>query len=815
MIARVALSGAVFSMDKLYDYRVPSALAESVAPGKRVSVPFGRGNRRREGMVFSLGEDTPRGELKELDGVLDELPILEEGSLRLAEWMKRRFFCTYYEAVKAMLPAGIWLKAREMCRLTDPAKKEEAYLAAGEDGNAKAILDSLYASEGGCPADDLRDAFGKSAEGALKLLTEAGVIRLTADIRQAVPDKLETIAALAISAEEAYSVSEGKRKRAPQQAELLRLLSEMGEAGVKELLYFTGAGIGSIRALEKAGLITLRKEEVFRRPEYTAGDKPRLDRLNGEQTAAFEGLSELLRQEEAAGALLYGVTGSGKTAVYIRLIREALSLGRRALVLVPEIALTPQLVATFYQHFGERVAVLHSSLTVAQRYDEWKRIREGLVDVAVGTRSAVFAPLKDLGLIILDEEQENTYQSENAPRYHARDVAKFRCVHRKALLVLGSATPSVETMYEAQRGRLKLFRLRERFNERALPRVSIVDMKEELRGGNGSCISAFLREELSENLRRGEQSILFLNRRGSSSVVSCPECGFTFSCPHCSVKMTYHAANSRFMCHWCGHSQPMTRRCPECGGILNYGGLGTQKAEEELLALFPDVGILRMDTDTVSAAHPHQELLNRFEKERIPILLGTQMVTKGLNFENVTLVGVLSADQSLYAGDYRAQERTFSLITQVVGRSGRGSLPGRAVIQTYTPESEVIRCASRQDYDAFYASEIQTRELLSAPPFRAIYALTVTGTEEGKVLRCVTQLREALASSAAAMPEVRVLGPAPAGVLRVNERFRYRVILTSPPSGEVRALTAGALRSFSSDSRYRDLAFYGTVDPLD
>ncbi len=814
MIARVALSGAVFSIDKLYDYLVPTKLEGDAAPGKRVSVPFSKGNRRQEGMVFALADQSDVRKLKPIDAFLDDTPILDPESLKLAGWIRQRCFCTYYDAIKAMLPAGIWLKADEVCSLCNPADKESAYAAASGDPDAEALLDVLYSFDGSCSMNVVRSALGSDAAAVVEKLTEAGVLQQSAELKKAVNDRTATLASLTVSAEEALDLSKRKKKSAPQQSELLRLLSELGETGTKELCYFTGAKMNSIRLLEKAGLISLRQQEVFRRPDYTADEKPRITQLNGEQQKAYEGLRELLREGKASASLLYGVTGSGKTAVYIQLIRDVLNAGRQSLVLVPEISLTPQLVSVFYSHFGDRVAVLHSSLTVAQRYDEWKRIRNGLVDVAVGTRSAVFAPFHNLGLIILDEEQENTYQSGNSPRYHAREVAKYRCVQHNAMLLLGSATPSVESMYEANRGVYHLFCLRGRYNTRPLPQVIIADMKRELGKGSGS-IGTILRRELEENFDRGEQSILFLNRRGTSSLVHCPECGYVYSCPSCSVKLTYHAANGRFMCHFCGHSQPMEKRCPACGGILSFGGLGTQRIEEELRELYPEHEVLRMDTDTVSAAHPHEELLKKFEQERIPILIGTQMVTKGLNFENVTLVGVLSADQSLYASDYRAQERTFSLITQVVGRAGRGSLNGRAVIQTYTPDSEVIRCAARQDYDAFYASEIQTRQLLKVPPIRALYAITVTGSDEALALRCVTELKNALKNAVRDWQDTRILGPAPAGVLRVNDRFRYRIMLSCVPCKEARILISAALRQYSADKRYRNLVLYGDVDPLE
>jgi primosomal protein N' (replication factor Y) len=815
MIARVALAEVVFAIDKLYDYLIPGSLLPAAEVGMRVSVPFARGNRRREGIIFELTEKSDYEKLKPIDSFLDEAPVISKAQLKLARWMKARFFCTYYEAVKAMLPAGLWLNTEYVVRLKSKTDKETAYLKAGDDKTALSILDMLYDNEGSVTFGTLKEALGDRAQPALSRLEEAGIIIREVEGKRRVSDKTVSTAVLEISSEEALEISARKKRTSHYQSEILKLLSDLGEASVKELCYYTGASASSVKALEKAGYISLKHVETFRRPDYSPSEKPLLDSLNAVQQEAYEGISSLLKRNTASAALLYGITGSGKTAVYIKLIRDVINSGGHALALVPEIALTPQLVSTFYQHFGDRVAVLHSSLSLGERYDEWKRIKAGLVDAVVGTRSAVFAPLTKLRLLIIDEEQEYTYKSENAPRYHARDIAKYLCVETGALLLLGSATPSVESMYSAKTGKYKLFRMDRRYNEQPLPNVIIADMKEELKKGNGTNISSALKHELDKNLCNGEQSILFINRRCMSSAVYCPECGLTYDCPRCSAHLTYHSANRRMMCHYCGYSLPVESSCPGCGGKLNYTGTGTQRVEAELHELYPDIKILRMDTDTVSASRPHEAILSEFEKDRVPILIGTQMVTKGLNFDNVTLVGVISADQALYSGDFRAHERTFSLITQVVGRSGRGAKTGRAVIQTFTPNNEVIQYAARQDYDAFYESEIQVRSILSAPPVKELYTITVTGAEEGLVLACLKEIRQALLDNIGSMPQARVLGPAPVSVVKVNNRFRYRIILNTEPSREARQLISGILLKFSAQRKYKGLLLYGDVNPID
>lgn len=743
IIARLAVSAATYAIDKPYDYIVPRPLAGKICSGVRVVVPFGRGNRRCEGVVLLVVKDREREQLKSIESVLDDAPIITMEQIKLALWMHDRFFCTVYEALRAMLPAGLWFK----------------------DGKRK------------------------------------------------VNDKLLLFASLNVSAEEAMSLAQTKRLRSPKQANILELLAQIGEASVTELTYFTGAGRQTVSALEKQKIINIEQREVFRKPEIAATEADEII-LSDMQREVCDGLIKLSMENKANAALLYGVTGSGKTNVYIKLIENILQQGKTAIVLVPEIALTPQLLNKFASYFENDVAVLHSSLGVGERFDEWKRIRAGLVHVVIGTRSAIFAPLENIGVIILDEEQENTYKSESSPRYHARDIAKYRCAHSNALLVLGSATPSVESMYSAKTGKYKLFTLSERYNRHSLPGIVMADMKNELKCGNGGDISGILAGEIEENLRRGEQTILFLNRRGAHSLITCIECGYTFECPRCSVSMTYHSANHRLMCHYCGYSEPEPTECASCGGVLKYVGTGTQKVEEELKNLFPEIEIIRMDTDTVSMVKSHEQLLTKFRKERIPILLGTQMVAKGLDFENVTLVGVISADKSLYVNDYRARERTFSLITQVVGRSGRGNKVGRAVIQTYTPENDVIKQAARQDYDSFYNDEILLRKAMYSPPFSDYYVITCSGMNEVAVFRICTEIKSAIARLLSDIDGIKVLGPAPAPITRVNNRFHYRVTVACQDSKRVRDTIAHVIRQASRDKNARNVLIYADKDPI-
>ena len=814
MIAKIAVAAANFAIDKPYSYSVPENL--TVQPGQRVVLPFGRANKRTEGIVLMVAEGSA-DKLKAIEGCLDEMPVLTESQLRLAAFLRERYFCTFFDAARVMLPAGLWFRTRMNVTLTEDRSWKGKAL---RKENAAAVLELLENLGGQAEEEALRNLIPDedALSEVLNYLTRKKWVSAQTDYLRKTHDKSEKIAALAVSAEEAMAYAEKRPKSAVLQRQVLELLCSVGSAAVKDLCYFTGASTATVNRLEEKGYLTLTERPVLRCREIRPAqlDGPLV--LNSEQQKCFEGLSAQMGAEAPGVALLYGVTGSGKTSVYIRLIQTCLARGKAAMLLVPEIALTPQLLGVLAAYFGDQVAVLHSSLSAAERYDQWKRAKSGDAKVVVGTRSAVFAPCTP-GLIILDEEQEHSYKSESSPRYSAKEVAIWRGAKEGALVLLGSATPSIESMYRAKSGAYKLYTLHERYNGRPLPEVDIVDMREELKLGNDTSLSVPLREAILQTRDAGRQTILLLNRRGNSRALVCIDCRQTPECPRCSVKLTYHSANHRLMCHYCGFSQPAPERCPSCGGPLKTIGTGTQKVQQELNALFPDMEVSRMDTDTVSAVNTHEKILEHFQRENIPILLGTQMVAKGLNLPNVTLVGVLDADMSLYTGGYRAGETTFNMLTQVVGRAGRGDTSGRAVIQTLAPEHQIIRLAAQQDYDGFYDLEIQLRRAQNVPPFGDLAAVTFTGQEETFVLRGAAKFRDSLNACLRQTPyteeKCTVLGPAPCLVPKINYNFRYQLTLRCRMSRPLRQLLAYLLRQFSRDKANRGVSAFIDVNGYD
>ncbi|MBR5569515.1 MAG: primosomal protein N' [Oscillospiraceae bacterium] len=815
MIAKIAVSAANFAIDKPYSYFVPTGM--DLEPGCRVTVSFGRGNRKAKGVVLSVEEGDGTG-LKAVEQKLDDEPVLSPTMLRLAAFIRERYFCTFFDAIQTMLPAGAWFQTKETFRLTEDRIWMEK---PPRQKDALQLLQLIEQLGGEAEGNVLRQSLSSEEdyEKAIAYLLKKKWISGQQEFLRRASDKTEKIATLASSQEEAMEYAASRPKSAVMQKNVLELLCSVGSAAVKEICYFTGAKPGTVKRLAELGYVQLSEREVLRCREIVPVQLDGELILNPEQQAAFEGLCAQMAQPQPGTALLYGITGSGKTSVYIQLIRACLAKGKQAMLLVPEIALTPQLLGLMAAYFGQEVAILHSSLGTGERYDQWKRVRSGEAKVVVGTRSAVFAPCPDLGLIILDEEQEHSYKSENAPRYDARTIAQWRGLKENALVLFGSATPSIESMYYAETGRYRLYTLRHRYNGRALPGVEIVDMRQELEVGNDLSLSMPLRCAIRETADSGKQTILFLNRRGNSRAMVCVDCRQSPECPRCSARLTYHSANERLMCHYCGYSQPTVERCPQCGGPVKRVGTGTQKVQEELSKLFSDLKVDRMDADTVSAANTHENILDHFKNEQIPILLGTQMVAKGLNLPNVTLVGVLDGDLGLYSDNYRAAETTFNMLTQVVGRAGRGDAAGKAIVQTLVPEHKVLKLAAEQDYTGFYRMELELRRVQQCPPFGDVALVTFTGKEETAVLRGAVKFRDSLRQLLKhpdyAGEQCNCLGPAPCPVAKINYNYRYRLTLRCQMTQPLRLLLAHLLRQFAKDKENRDVSAFIDVNGFD
>lgn len=809
-VCGVAVSAATYAIDKLYDYSIPEPLIPAVKVGCRVLVPFGRGNKKVEGMVLVLRPEAYSAQrLKPVTEVLDEEPVLDATQIKLGIWLREHLYCTFFDCLRLMLPSGLWFQHKETYTLV-----QQPVLPLAQP--LQEIMDLFSESVPERTVEEIRRFTNGRCTGVMLSQLEAeGYLTYHSNIKQKTLDKTERILSLAIDPAEA--MQKVSRARTPAQMDVVSLLSDGCSMSQKEVLYMTGISESALRGMVRKGILEQSSIETLRVPDYSMIEQIPAPVLSNEQEQAYQGIRRLLDSGKPEATLLFGVTGSGKTQIYLKLIDDVLAQGRSAIMLVPEIGLTPQFIRLFVGRFGDTVSVLHSALSAGERYDSWKKIRSGRARVVIGTRSAVFAPVRDLGLIVLDEEQDSAYKSEQSPRYHARDVAKRRVQQENAALVLGSATPSIESYYGAQQGRYPMFTLRERYQGAALPQVTIADIRGESRAGWTYTIGQTLYEALQENLERGEQSILFLNRRGNSRVIGCSMCGWVPECPSCSTTLTYHSVSGRAMCHFCGASIEISGLCPVCYSPHLFTECpGTQKVEEELHTILPKARVLRMDADTTSKKGSHHHLLEIFAKGRADILLGTQMVAKGLDFDHVTLVGVLDADQSLFAQDYRAKERTFALITQVVGRAGRRGKQGRAIIQTYNPDHPVLLCAARQDYEQFYADEIESRQALLMPPVEQMLMLTGTGENESDVLAALLRLKQRILSLMEGQFSdfhYPVLGPSPASVVRVMGRYRYHLILRCPDNKRRRQLISGVLIEFSKDNKNRGVSLFADLNP--
>lgn len=827
--AGVYVLGNPYAVDGLYDYEIPCEMGNgAVVPGCFVTVPFGIRNQTRLGLVAEVRDTSQYKELKMIRMRCPDSISLDREMLGLCEFMRSRMFCTTEDAVRAMVPASSILRLREIYALRTPTEPSDS-----DDLRASDLSVYGYIRERGevaLPA--LREKFGVQAEGSLRRMVKSGVIVRRVELDRPKAEKTETVWSLACTNEMAETLADGRpcgdvpALRSQKHRDVLRVLRAEGEP-MRGSALCAAAEVtpAQLRALKEKGLLLCDEVRVDRNPYAEIPFVGRTERrLNAEQAAALETVSSLAFSGEAKAALLHGVTGSGKTSVMVALIDRLIDAGRGVILLLPEIALTPQSVAIFCSRYGQRVAVIHSALAGGERYDAYCRIRSGEADIVIGTRSAVFAPVKNLGAIIIDEEQEHTYKSDQDPKYHARDIARYRCSHHKALMLLSSATPALESYRKAMDGVYTYIPLRERYGGAKLPSVEIVDMRAELRAGNTGEMSRRLLDRLAETLEKGEQSILFLNRRGYNASVSCRSCGQPLTCPRCSVAMTYHKMRSRWMsdprmvCHWCGTELPLPRVCPACGAEhLMPVGFGTERIEEELRERLPGARILRMDADTTGSKRAYDEMLGKFRRHEADILLGTQMVTKGHDFPAVTLVGVLLADSSLYVNDYRANERTFAMLTQVIGRAGRAELPGRAIIQTNAPDNDVITLACDQDYGTFYEREIRLRRALCFPPICDIALIGFSGEAENVVqiagVRLLEELKKLRAETEFSTAELLVFGPVEAPVYRVDNRYRQRVVIKCRLTRQVLALLQTLLLRLGTGFSKQKLYFSIDLNP--
>lgn len=770
MIARVIVDRRSRHVDRFFDYLVPEELEGKIETGSRVIVPFSASNKEVEGFCMGFSEKSESKKLKAIIKIANDTAAFDESMLSLIEWMHKKYLAPYLDIIHAIVPAGTAVKSREWIILLK--ETEERSELRGQ------IVRLLSDNGGGMEYDALKERCGHDIQNQIRAMIKDGT--LGREYRQSVDVKDKKVRCIRLTAGRSAACEEAEKikKKAPVQARMLEILASNDYVSTADLQRFSEGSYNAVSAIVKKGLAEIFEVRVDRDPyrnrvfKKTESMKP-----TGEQLSAIEKITGSARSGESGTYLLHGVTGSGKTEVFMQVIEDAVSRGKSAVMLVPEISLTPQLVARFMSRFSDRVAIFHSGLSMGEKHDQWKRIKNGQADIVIGARSAVFTPLKNIGIIIMDEEHSDTYKSDMSPRYHAREVARFRAEQSGAVLVLASATPSVESYYKAQTGEYTLIEMTSRYNMNKMPEISVVDMRSELARGNRGMLSSKLYGEISENLKRSEQTILFLNRRGFSTFVSCRSCGFVPQCPHCNISLTYHKFGNLLKCHYCGYSIPNYTFCPECGSkYIRYFGGGTQRVEAEIKRLFPKASSIRMDTDTTGKKQSHEEILRKFEKDKIDILIGTQMVAKGLDFENVTLVGVITADTMLHLNDYRSGERTFAMLEQVSGRAGRGEKEGRAVIQTYTPGHEAVKLVKTHDYEALYKSEIAERSLMWYPPFCKIIGVQFQGTSENLVSQCARYFVKELGDIKSFGQKLQVLGPIPSYISKIKNKYRWQII---------------------------------------
>ncbi|MCE5003241.1 primosomal protein N' [Staphylococcus pseudoxylosus] len=762
MIAKVIVDIPSKSVDFTFDYIIPTRLQSMVQVGMRVIVPFGP--RTIQGYVMQVTEQ-PDGnidiaKLKEIKEIQDIKPELTEELIQLTEWYNNYFVTKRISMLEVMLPSAIKAKYTKVFSIVDADAVPESLLVKFDKDGQYPYKEAQY-------NDDL---------GQIVPLLKQGIVSEVTLLSQNVSKKKQR----AVSIIEGFDYDSilGSLEKSKKQYDLYAyLLDERHHTVLLKDLEEMGFSKSSIDTLMRKGFVEKYDAIVERDPfETRVFEQDQKQQLTDDQQEAYKSILESIQAHQQRTYLLHGVTGSGKTEVYLQTIEEVLKLGRQAMMLVPEIALTPQMVLRFKRRFGDEVAVLHSGLSKGERYDEWQKIRDGKASVSVGARSSVFAPFKNLGMIIIDEEHESSYKQEDYPRYQARDIAQWRSQYHQCPLILGSATPSLETYARAEKGVYELLSLPNRVNQQALPEIEIVDMRTELSSGNRSMFSEQLRKSIQQRLDKNEQIVLFLNRRGYASFMLCRDCGHVPQCPNCDISLTYHKSTDQLKCHYCGHQEVPPNKCPNCESEhIRQVGTGTQRVEELLQEAFQEARIIRMDVDTTSRKGAHEKLLDDFGAGKGDILLGTQMIAKGLDFPNITLVGVLNADTMLNLPDFRASERTYQLLTQVSGRAGRHEKEGEVIIQTYNPEHYAIKDVQANDYTAFFNKEMNYRKMGKYPPYFFLINFTIAHKEMKKVMEASKHIHKILLQHLT--DKALVLGPSPAALSRINNEYRFQILV--------------------------------------
>ncbi|MGN0181487.1 MAG: primosomal protein N' [Candidatus Ornithomonoglobus sp.] len=808
MYAGVIVNQPTRAVDRVFDYRIPQELKDTVRPGSRVLIQFTKGNIEMEGFVLYLKEstDVKRG-IKSIIRLSADEPAFRENMVPLIEFMHERYLATYLEIIHTMIPSGTSVKSIEWILLKD----KERY--SGKSESCKKVIELLEDNGGGMDIYSLSSYFERDIKTTVAKLREAGVIareyRQTRDINK------KKLRAVRLAAEPDEAQAFYNKSKSKIQKRMLSILMSNEFLSTADLVRFSMGNYSALSVLVKNGIAEFFDLYIDRPVYDTQGCLSTPPEPTPEQAAAINAINSAIDEADGETILLHGVTGSGKTEVFMRSISHAVEQGKTALLLVPEISLTPQMVSRFVSRFGARIAILHSGLSLGERYDQWSRIMNGDADIVIGARSAVFAPLDNIGIIIIDEEHSDTYKSEMSPRYHAREAAIYRAQTSGAVTLLASATPSMESYNKAKNKEYRLLEMKRRYNENRMPEIEIIDMRAELERGNKTMFSKRLYDAVRRNIDRKEQTILFMNRRGYSTFVSCRKCGFVPQCPNCNISLTYHSYDNTLKCHYCGHRQPNYVKCPACGSkYIRYFGGGTQRVEEEVRRIFPDASTIRLDADVTGRKNAHKEILDRFDRERIDILIGTQMVAKGLDFANVTLVGVVSADTMLHINDFRSGERTFDTLEQVSGRAGRGEKGGRAIIQTYDPDNFAIKLVKSHDYITFYNKTCAERRAMWYPPFSEMICIRFTDTDNERTRRAAFRFRELFGDIAKIQQRVAVLGPIPSQIAKIKNQYRWQIIIKCDAMDELNGRLSAAQRGLKEDKRYESVVVSIDKNPI-